>query len=163
MTTPALFEWLNALPLSTYVRESLYLYPALDVIHVIGVVVLFGTIAVVDLRLLGKVFADVPIARLSRGVLPLTFVGAALAFTSGILLFLSEAETIWSNPMLVAKFVLLILAALNIGSWHIAFAHNRAQWDTLAVPPLRARIAGGTSLALWAAVLVCGRLIAFIF
>jgi hypothetical protein len=163
MTTPALFEWLYALPLSTYVRESLYLYPALDVTHVVGVILLLGSIAVVDLRLLGKVFPEVPIGRLSHSILPLTFVGAALAFTSGILLFLSEAETIWSNPMLVAKFALLVLAAINIGTWHLPFARHRPQWDTLAVPPLRARIAGGTSLALWASILVCGRLIAFIF
>ncbi len=163
MTTPAFFEWLYDLPLSTYVRESLYLYPALDVLHVLGVIVLLGSIAVVDLRLLGKVFIEVPIARLSNSVLPLAFVGAALAFASGLLLFLSEAETIWNNPMLVTKFVLLILAAINIGAWHVAFGKNEARWNLLPAPPLRAKIAGCASLALWAAILVFGRLIAFIF
>lgn len=163
MATPVLFERLYDLPLSTYVRESLYLYPALDVLHIVGVLLLLGSIVVVDLRLLGRVFGEVPISKLSAQVLPLSFIGAALAFASGGLLFLAEAEHIWNNPMLQVKFALLALAAINVGAWHVAFARHQAQWDALPRPPLQAKIAGASSLLLWSAILVFGRLIAFIF
>ncbi|MFT4246900.1 MAG: hypothetical protein QM581_02525 [Pseudomonas sp.] len=160
---PAWVEWLHDLPISTYIRESLYLYPALEVIHVVGALLLLGSIAIVDLRLLGAIFRDQPISRISAQVLPLAFLGALLGFTSGILLFLSEAQQVWNNPMMAGKFALLILAGINIGLWHLAEARNRARWDAQASPSVRAQIAGGSSLLLWMSILVLGRLIAFVF
>lgn len=161
-TTPALFEWLHALPLSSHIRESLYLFPALDVVHVVGIILLAGSIAVVDLRLLGTAFGNLSIARVSAQVLPLTWLGALLTFGSGVLLFLPQAEIIWSNPMLQTKLALLVLAALNIGLWHWNHSRHR-EWDLQPRPPWQARLAGGTSLLLWTAIIIAGRLIAFIF
>jgi hypothetical protein len=136
------------------------LFNALDVVHVVGVLLLAGSIAVVDLRLLGLVFPEVGLDTLQKQVLPLTILGALLAIPSGIGLFLPQAGRIWENPVLQAKALLLVLAALNIGYWHYNFSRH-AQWRSAPALPWQARFAGASSLLLWAATLVAGRLIAF--
>jgi hypothetical protein len=159
----AFFELLYDLPLSQSLRESLYLFPALDVLHVLSLLLMVGSVAVVDLRLLGVVLREVPLSRLSAQVLPVTWIGALLTFASGVLLFLPQASKIYTNPALLAKLVLLLLAGVNIVAWHRLQARHRQAWDARVSPPWQARLAGASSLALWLAVIVSGRLIAFIF
>ncbi|MGV7209165.1 DUF6644 family protein [Oxalobacteraceae bacterium A2-2] len=160
MSLGVLFEALAALPVSLVIAESLNLFNALDVIHVLGVLLLAGSIAVVDLRLLGFVFPEVGVGAVQRQVLPITIIGAVLTIPSGIGLFLPQAGRIWENPLLQAKLVLLILAALNIVYWHYNFSRH-AQWSSAPVLPWQARFAGASSLLLWTAILLAGRLIAF--
>ena len=160
MPVGAFFDDLAALPVSQIIGESLNLFTALDVIHVLGVLLLAGSIAVVDLRLLGFAFPEVGLTTLQKQVLPITFIGALLTIPSGIGLFLPQAGRIWENPLLQAKLLLLILAALNIGYWHYNFSRH-AQWNSAPVLPWQARFAGASSLLLWTGTLVAGRLIAF--
>lgn len=160
---PAFFERLHALPLSTHIRESLYLFPALDVLHVLALLLMVGSVAVVDLRLLGLVFREIPISRLSAQVLPFTWAAAVLTFGSGLLLFLPQASSLYANPPLQVKMALLAFAGGNIAVWHRSLSRRQRDWDRRASPPWQARLAGAASLALWAGVIVCGRLIAFVF
>jgi len=154
------FNQVAALPVSLMLGESLNLFSALDVIHIVGVLLLAGSIAVVDLRLLGIVFADIGLEVLQRQVLPLTIAGALLVFPTGIGLFLPQAGKIWLNPLLQAKLVLLLLAAANIAYWHYNFSRH-AEWSSSATLPWQARFAGASSLILWAGTIIAGRLIAF--
>lgn len=160
MPVGVFFDELAALPVSQLIGESLNLFTALDVIHVVGVLLLAGSIAVVDLRLLGFAFPEVELGTLQKQVLPITIVGALLTIPSGIGLFLPQAGRIWENPLLQAKAVLLILAALNIGYWHYNFSRH-AQWSSAPALPWQARFAGASSLLLWTGTLIAGRLIAF--
>lgn len=160
MPVAAFFDDLAALQISQAIGESLHLFNALDVTHVLGVLLLAGSIAVVDLRLLGWVFPEVGLETLQKQVLPITLVGALLTIPSGIGLFLPQAARIWENPLLQAKLALLILAALNIGYWHYNFSRH-AQWSSTPVLPWQARFAGASSLLLWTGTLIAGRLIAF--
>ncbi|MYN44792.1 hypothetical protein GTP23_06855 [Pseudoduganella sp. FT93W] len=154
------FNEVAALPVSLIIGESLDLFSALDVIHIVGVLLLAGSISVVDLRLLGVVFSDVGLDVLQRQILPLTIAGALLVFPTGIGLFLPQAGKIWLNPLLQAKLALLLLAAANIGYWHYNFSRH-AEWSSSATLPWQARFAGASSLILWAGTLIAGRLIAF--
>ena len=160
MPVGVFFDKLAALPVSQIIGESLNLFTALDVIHVVGVLLLAGSIAVVDLRLLGFAFPEVGLDTLQKQVLPITILGALLVFPSGVGLFLPQAGRIWENPLLQAKLLLLILAALNIGYWHYNFSRH-AQWRRAPVLPWQARFAGASSLLLWTGTLIAGRLIAF--
>jgi hypothetical protein len=160
MSVGVFFDAVAALPVSQVIGESLNLFSALDVIHVVGVLLLAGSIAVVDLRLLGLAFREVGLDAVQRQVLPITIIGALLTIPSGIGLFLPQAGRIWENPLLQAKLALLVLAALNIGYWHYNFSRH-AQWSSAPVLPWQARFAGASSLLLWSATLVAGRLIAF--
>lgn len=154
------FNEVAGLPISLILSESLNLFSALDVMHIVGVLLLAGSITVVDLRLLGVVFSDVGLDVLQRQVLPLTVAGALLAFPTGIGLFLPQAGKIWLNPLLQAKVALLLLAAANIGYWHYNLSRHAA-WSSAATMPWQARLAGATSLLLWAGTIIAGRLIAF--
>lgn len=160
MPVAAFFNDVAALPVSQIIGESLNLFSALDVVHVVGVLLLAGSIAVVDLRLLGIVFAGVGLDTLQKQVLPLTILGAVLAIPSGIGLFLPQAAKLWENPLLQAKVLLLLLAALNIGYWHYNLSRH-AQWSVAPALPWQAKFAGASSLLLWTATLIAGRLIAF--
>lgn len=164
MTTLAgdIAEKLYALPLSEAIRESLYLFPALNLVHVLAIVLLAGTIAIVDLRLLGVALPEASISGLSRQLLPLTWLGALVMVVTGVLLFVPQASKIYTNPALVAKVLLLVLAAANAFAWHRTLARHGAAWDHAPRPPRRARLAGATSLVLWIGIIVAGRLIAFI-
>lgn len=147
---------------SVAIRESLYLFPALNILHVVAIVLLAGTIAIVDLRLLGVLLRGVPISRLSRQVLPLTWLGAVAMFVTGFLLFAPQASRIYTNPALQAKLALLVLAGINVLVWHAALSRNLQAWDALPRPPWQARLAGSVSLLLWTSIIIAGRLIAFI-
>lgn len=160
MALGAFFDGVAGLPVSQIIGESLNLFTALDVIHVLGVLLLAGSIAVVDLRLLGLAFSRVGLDTLQKQVLPITIAGALLAIPSGLGLFLPQAGRIWVNPLLQAKLLLLILAALNIAYWHYNLS-RQAQWSSAAVLPWQARFAGASSLLLWTGTLIAGRLIAF--
>lgn len=156
------FERLYDAGFSVAIRESLYLFPALNILHVVAIVLLAGTIAVVDLRLLGAVLRDVPISRLSRQILPLTWLGAAAMFITGFLLFAPQASKIYANPALQLKLALLVAAGINVAVWHATLARHVVHWDVLARPPWQARLAGTLSLLLWAGIIVAGRMIAFV-
>ncbi len=153
----------SELPLSLAIGESFYLFPALNLAHVLAIVLLAGTIAIVDLRLIGAALHDIPISRLSAQLLPLTWLGAGIMFVTGALLFAPQASRIYANPALQAKLALLVLAGINVVVWHVSLARNRAAWDTRTRPPWQARLAGSLSLLLWAGIIIAGRLIAFIF
>jgi len=154
------FNQVATLPISLVLGESLNLFSALDVIHIVGVLLLAGSIAVVDLRLLGVIFSDIGLDAIQRQLLPLTIAGALLVFPSGIGLFLPQAGKIWLNPLLQAKVALLLLAGLNVGYWHYNYSRH-AEWSSAAALPWQARLAGASSLVLWAATIIAGRLIAF--
>ncbi len=155
-------ERLYDLPLSETIRESLYLFPALNLLHVLAIVLLAGTIAIVDLRLLGVALRGVPIRQLGRQLLPLTWLGALLMFATGILLLLPQASRIYANVALQAKLALIVFAGINALLWHRSLERNAALWDLPGSPPWQARVAGALSLSLWAGIVVAGRLIAFI-
>ena len=155
-------ERMYDLSISEAIRESLYLFPALNLVHVLAIVVLAGTIAIVDLRLLGVALPESSISALSRQLLPLTWLGALVMVVTGVLLFLPQASRIYTNPALLAKLALLLFAAANAYAWHRSLARHGAAWDQAARPPWRARLAGASSLLLWIGIIVAGRLIAFI-
>lgn len=151
---------LENMPFAIAIVEGDYLFPWIETVHVIAIVLVVGTISVVDLRLLG-VQAHVPSAqRLMGQLLPATWIAFALALISGLLMFASKASQYAANGPFQAKMALLLLAGINMALFHV-FAHRGiAAWDLGKTPPA-AKIAGAASLALWCAVLACGRWIGF--
>jgi hypothetical protein len=120
-----------------------------------------GTIAIVDLRLLGLLFRERRVSALAGQVTPVTWTGFALMATSGVLLFVAQPERNAANPAFQAKLVLLLLAGLNVLVFHARVFPRAAAWDDRPRPPPAAQLCGGLSLALWGAVIVLGRIIAY--
>lgn len=127
-------------------------YPLLEVVHLVGIAALLGSLAVLELRLWTRVDA-LPASALARLVLRVTWIGCALALASGALMFSTRPDELLVNPAFRVKAVLLGLAGLNA----VAF-HRRggvARGDTAM------RVLGGLSLLLWVAIIGCGRWIAY--
>ena len=153
--------WLAATPWSIELHESLYAYTLIESAHVIGIMLFVGTIAMVDLRLLGLAWRDVPVSQMNARILPWTVVGFVLMFTTGLLLFYAIPIRTWHSLWFRTKMTLLIIAAINIWFFHRRVERDRARWDTAPVPPLAARVSAAVSLVVWFSVIVMGRMIAY--
>ena len=147
--------------LGELVRENDLLFPLIESDHVLAVCLVVGSIAVVDLRLLGFASVDRPVGRLMRSILPITVGAFGLAVAAGSLLFISHASKYLENRFFIAKITLIALAGVNMAVFHLIGARNLDQWENDALPPLFARVAGGLSLFLWVSVVACGRWIGF--
>lgn len=147
--------------LAELVRENDLLFPFIESVHVLAVCLVVGSIAVVDLRLLGFASVDRPVGRLMRSILPITVGAFGLAVAAGSLLFISHASKYLENRFFIAKITLIALAGVNMAVFHLIGARNLDQWENDALPPLFARVAGGLSLFLWVSVVACGRWIGF--
>jgi hypothetical protein len=151
---------IEASALGVAMRQWLWLYPAVEVAHLAGIALLFGSIAVLDLRLLGFSRA-LPVRRLAAHVLPWSIGSFALILPSGLAMFVAHAGDLMANPVFALKFCLILVAGVNAAVFHAGVFRGAAQWDADATPPLAARLAAALSLVLWLSVIACGRLLAY--
>jgi hypothetical protein len=151
---------LEASALGQAMRQWLWLYPSVESVHIAGIALLVGSIAVLDLRLLG-LSRSLPVRRLAAHVLPWSIASFALIVPSGLAMFAAHAGELVSNPVFTVKFGLILLAGVNAGIFHAGVFRRAAQWDVDVMPPVAARIAAAASLLLWFSVIACGRLLAY--
>jgi hypothetical protein len=95
--------------------------------------------------------------------MPVAFVGFGLVFVTGFLLFWAEALTAYHSLHFWIKIGLILIAGLNAGYFEFKLHPHMADWDTAAVPPRAAQVAGIASLVLWTAIIVTGRTMAYTF
>ena len=126
-----------------------------------GFVVLVGSIAVLDLRLLG-LSPRVSVSALTRHVLPWSFAGLFAIVPTGLLMFMAHASDFIDNRAFQLKLLLILLAAVNAGVFHTNVYRSVKQWDKNATIPATVRVHAAVSLMLWFSVLACGRLIAYL-
>ena len=155
------FQRLNDLPISDTIRSSALAFPWLESVHVLAIALVLGTIAVVDLRLLGFASAHRPVTVLVKRVLPITWVAFAMAVITGAAMFLSNAVQYMNNTPFLVKMGLLALAGVNMLVFHLVTYRGVGQWDEAARPPAGARAAGAISISVWIAVVAFGRWIGF--
>jgi hypothetical protein len=152
---------LEASPLSQLVRESTWLYPILETVHIWGFVVLVGAVIMFDLRVLG-LSRRLPVDDLARHLLPWSAGALLVIVPSGLAMFASDAGALVSNRALLTKLCLVFLAGCNAAAFHIGPYRSVAQWRSSVPTPLLARAQAALSLMLWLSVIVCGRLIAYL-
>lgn len=161
MNLASLWQSLEASAVGSFVAESAWAFPTLESIHVIAIVTVVGTIAVMDLRLLGLASRDYAVTNMSRDTLTWTWGAFVLAAITGVLLFVSKATSYAINPYFQLKMVMLALAGLNMAIFHVSIWRSVQTWDSAAAIPLGAKVAGGLSLAFWTLVIFFGRTIGF--
>ena len=154
-------HWLAATQGSIALRESIWTYPLIESLHVLTLTVFLGLTALVDLRLLGAALAATPVSELLKRLLPWMAGGFLVMLASGLLLFYALPVRTSGNVFFRVKLALLLAAGVNAALFHVMAARTVPAWDRDRRPPWRARLAGGLSLALWAAVVICGRLTAY--
>ncbi len=156
--------WLAALErssLSAAMRDSLWLYPAVETVHLLGLATLVGCAAAFDLRLLG-VSSRLPARATARHLLRCARGGFAVAAVSGILLFTSDPVAIAGNPAFRWKLGFIAVAGLNALRFHLGPFRTAEAWDLNLPAPPAARIAAAVSLTVWVAAVTAGRLIAYV-
>jgi len=156
-------QWLQDTPIGTSIRESTWVFPIIEGTHLLAISLSVGTLLLMDLRLAGFLFRSEPVSRVSRAVLPISSVGFAIMFVTGILLFWCQAVKAYTSIFFKIKIALLVLAGINALVFELTVRRQSASWDSDPVPPFRARMAGITALVLWAGVICAGRTMAYNF
>jgi len=154
-------QWLAETNWSIALHESQYAYAIIESVHVWALCLFVGFAVLLDLRLLGIVFREVPITHMIRRVLPWTQLAFGVMLVSGILLFYAIPFRTYHNVFFRVKAVLLVLAGLNAFYFHSRTYLTVVDWDTTVPTPRAARMAGLASLVLWTAIVFSGRMIAY--
>lgn len=151
---------LAATPWSIELHESLYAYAITESAHVMSIMLFVGTIAMVDLRLLGVAFRQVPVSQMLSRMLPWTVAGFALLVITGGMLFLAIPVRTYHSLWFRLKVLMILIAAVNIAVFTFKVERDKAAWD-LGPVPRKSKICAAISLTAWASVIVFGRLIAY--
>ena len=154
-------QWLASTDGSVALHESIWAYPIVESLHVLTLCLFLGLTVMLDLRLLGVTLVRTPASEVEGRLLPLTIVGFAVMVATGALLFYAIPVKTYLNVFFRIKVAFLLLAGVNVAVFQRTIARSMARWDADPVPPFRARLAGGVSLALWAGIVVAGRMIAY--
>jgi hypothetical protein len=157
---PAWLVWLELTGLAEAMRRSMWLYPIVEIVHIVGFVTLVGAAIMFDLRVLG-LGRGLAVTALARHLLRWSWAGLALVLPAGLMMFSAHATEFATNPAFQLKLGLLALAAANVAFFHLAPYRTVHAWDGSAGAPVAARAAAALSIAVWLAVITCGRLIAY--
>lgn len=153
--------WVASTALSGLMRSNLWLYPIVEIVHILGFVVLVGGVALFDLRVLG--FArTLPVKSLGRHLLPWSIASLGLVVPAGLMMFSADPQGLLDNQVFLLKLTLIALAGLNALLFHVGVYRNVAAWDVATPAPALARFQAMLSLLLWVAIISCGRLLAYV-
>ena len=152
-------HFLQALPLAVLVSENLF--PQIESAHVVALALFFGTLVMVDLRLVGLASRQMRFTQVHDQVLPISWLAFVAAALTGGLMFIANAGSYIHNTPLMTKFVLLAVAGMNMAYFQFVTLRGVAAWDS-GEPPAAAKAAGYLSLVLWVAIITCGRLAGFV-
>jgi len=155
-------QWAAGTAFGSRIRESDNLFSVIETVHVLGIMFTAGVIAIADLRILGLILTRYTVEETLKPLVTITWLGFSAMVSSGLLLFVSEADKLYYNWAFRLKVTLLLMAGVN--QWLFSKAHERdvASWSATRVTPRRAKLAAALSLGLWAGIIVLGRAIAYL-
>ncbi len=154
-------DWLGATSWSVSLLESIWVWSLVESTHVLTLTLFAGTAIMMDLRFLGLTFKSVPISEFTNRMLPWTRGAFLVMVVTGLLLLYSNPSRYWHNIFFRIKIGLLILAALNVWWFHTRTHKDVVEWDRDPIPPRAVRIAGATSIFVWAFIVITGRMSAY--
>lgn len=154
-------HWIENAEVALFVRQSIWLYPAVEIIHIISFSVLVGSAFLFDLRLLGLA-RKLPVKESVHHFIRWARISFAVVLPSGFILFMVDATSIGVNTAFRVKLVLILLAGLNAAVFHLFTIKTVDNWNINKRPPVAAKISGMLSILIWFSVITCGRLIAYI-
>ena len=142
-------------------REELWLYPSVEIVHIVGFAILVGSIVMFDLRVLG-LSRQISVRALARHLLPWTLGALALIVPTGLLMFSAHASDFIANRAFQVKMALLLAAGINAAIFHTGPYRTVDAWDTNEPAPLAAKVSVAASILIWISVIACGRLLAYL-
>src|SRR5580698_2183243 len=157
MSVLTICQWIQNSSVGMHLRESTYVWPAIEALHVLSLGLSVGTITVVDLRLIGAVLRKEPVTDVIEQTQPMTIAGFVTAFITGAFLFWSEAARLYPSYSFRIKLVWILLLGVNALLFHSTIFKSVEDWNRSPVVPFRARMAGWFGLTFWAVVIFMGR------
>ncbi|HXQ26861.1 MAG TPA: DUF6644 family protein [Candidatus Acidoferrales bacterium] len=157
MAIPEFCAWLENTAVASNIRQSTWLFPTIETIHVLFTVLVVGSITMLDLRLLNIANRDRSVSELHDEVLPWTWTSFVCAAIAGSLLFSSNATKYYHNLTFRMKMLSLLLVGINAAFFELRTYRGVTKWDQGSRIPLAAKLAGGLGLVLWIAVVAFGR------
>ncbi len=157
MSLLPLFQWCENAGLIVAMRSSLWLFPVIESIHLMGLALTGGAVLLVDLRLLGFGLRRQPVAQLARDAERWLLVSLAVMIPTGVLLFMSSAVKCYYLPAFWVKMTALLLALV----FTFGVRRKVAMGAEAARSPVRGKLVAVVSLALWSSVAIAGRLVGF--
>lgn len=160
MTATAILQRLHESRLGSSLAESLYMYPLVEGTHLLSLVFSIGLLFVIDLRLIGAVFADIAIDSVLAKLRPWILSGFLFTLVTGFLLTATTGPKLLDNFIFPLKLLLIVAAALNAVLFEVRYGKYASHWVGLGVPS-GAKLAGWVSLISWTLVIILGRLIPY--
>ncbi|MFK7977773.1 MAG: DUF6644 family protein [Halioglobus sp.] len=137
------------------------MYNWIESTHVLTLMLSLGMLFLIDLRLLGLAFTQTPASEMARRLNAPMLIGFTVMIVTGLLLFYAipvrTSQSVWFR----IKVVLLLAAAINAWLFHRGMRQAQPGWDTAVKAPANLRLGAALSLAFWALIVICGRLIAY--
>lgn len=150
--------WLDAVGMRQWASATPWVYPAANVLHIVGVVLVIGGIGVVDLRVAG-LWRRIPLVTLSRALTPIAVAGLVVQASSGLVLFAADGESLAGSATFRLKLLLIALALANAVAFRAAWRRRPNKLGFVSLPI--ARLSAVLSILLWFSVAAAGRLIAY--
>jgi hypothetical protein len=157
---PAWLVWLEQTAPALAMRNSIWMYPIVEIIHIVGIALLVGSAFMFDLRLLG-VSRHVRVTDMARHLLPRARLGLAIVVPSGLLMFVAHAGEWGTSPVFRLKLGLIVVAILNTFVFHGRTALSIQRWDQNQPVPIGGKAAAVVSMVMWTATIAAGRLLAY--
>jgi hypothetical protein len=161
VNAPSFVQSIEQSGVGEWMRGNLLAMPYVNALHVLCITVVYGTILVVDLRLLGLLDRSRAVTRVSDEMLRFTWVAFIGAVITGAMFFSANATTYWFNLAFRFKMLAIVLAGLNMLVFQFVTYRGVAAWDQGVPTPRAAKLAGALSILLWTTVIVLGRVIGF--
>ena len=161
MDITAFLKSLEESGLANRIRDSLWLFPLIESTHVFGLALVFGTIAIIDLRLLGMASTQRSFQRMASDILKWTWAAFALTALTGSLMFITNARVYYHNFFFRTKMLLLLLAGINILVFELTAGRTVRRWDKAPSAPPAGKAVAALSLAIWIGIIFMGRLVGF--
>jgi len=156
-----LSKWLAATPLSHTIQTTSWIIPTIQIIHILGVAVLFSSAVLVDLRIWRLLERDIPLAQVARRFLPPIWPVLLILLVTGSLLIVGEPRRSLLNSTFYLKMALLAVAIMLTAGLQRSISSSPNSWDKDRGRRLAARFAATASIALWCGILFAGRWIAY--
>src|SRR5262245_56391839 len=161
MDIPTFLASLESSGIATKIRNSLYIFPLIEATHVLGLAMVAGTIAIIDLRLLGIASTRRSFKLMASDILKWTWAAFVVTAATGSLMFITNAGVYYNNFYFRTKMVLLVVAGINMLMFELTAGRTIHRWDKEPSAPPVGRTTAVVSLALWISIIFLGRWIGF--
>lgn len=161
MTVSDVLQWLEGTAIAAVIQQSAYGFVVAVAVHLLGLTLSVGTLLWVDLRMLGLALPRASLPYVYRSLAPWFVAGFVIMLTSGAALFAAFASSAYASIYFRIKMAALVLAGVNALAFHVVAGRQRELGDTAEQPSTAARSAALISLVLWAAVILCGRMMSY--